>query len=308
MVVPRVARVRTTRGFLSFRERQEWRFFACLRQADRPLATVWWALVLLRSVLPPLFAVTMGFVIGAVESDGSLTGPLAAMGECSCCSRWSRLSTRPWGRTSAIASPRGSTTTSPTPWSRRPASGTSRTPLIGDITVAREFNTGVSGPPMEVNLPFIATGLVDLGAGLASAIVLVGYSWWAPLVLAGAWGSTHWLLRDSAVWKDRNTPEVREASTHADYAFRIAVDPPAAKELRVFGLADWTLERFLHSRRQLFDLQQAATGCANGRWPNRCCWSAGPTRWSSCCSVGRDQGDVPLDRAVVYAQVAVGTS
>ena len=53
--------------------------------------------------------------------------------------------------------------------------------LIGDITVARDFDAGVSGPPMEVNLPFIATGLVDLGAGLASAIVLLGYSWWAVM-------------------------------------------------------------------------------------------------------------------------------
>ena len=36
------------------------------------------------------------------------------------------------------------------------------------------------------------------------------YAWWAPLVLAGAWLATHWLLRESAVWRDRNTDEVRE--------------------------------------------------------------------------------------------------
>ena len=112
---------------------------------------------------------------------------------------------------------------------------------------------------MEVNLPFIAIGLIDLGTGVASAVVLAGYTWWAPLVLAGAWGATHWLLRESAIWKDRNTDEVREASLHAEYAFRLAVDPPPAKELRVFGLSDWALDRFTERRRQLFDLQQAAT-------------------------------------------------
>ena len=37
-------------------------------------------------------------------------------------------------------------------------------------------------------------------AGLASAAVLFGYSWWAPIVLAGAWLSTHWLLRESGIW------------------------------------------------------------------------------------------------------------
>ena len=35
------------------------------------------------------------------------------------------------------------------------------------------------------------------------------YAWWAPLVLGGAWLATHWLLRESAVWRDRNTDEVR---------------------------------------------------------------------------------------------------
>jgi len=141
-----------------------------------------------------------------------------------------------------------------------PGSGHLEDPtLAGDITVAREFDSGHHGPPMEVNLPFIASGLIDLGTGVASAAVLVGYTWWAPIVLAGAWGATHWLLRESAIWKDRNTDEVREASLHADYAFRMAVDPPPAKELRVFGIADWVLDRFTQRRRELFDLQQAAT-------------------------------------------------
>ena len=74
-----------------------------------------------------------------------------------------------------------------------------------------------------------------------------------------AWLSTHWLLRESAVWHDRNTEEVREAQRHADYAYRLAVDSPAAKELRVFGLADWTVERFRSRRQRLFDLQWKAT-------------------------------------------------
>ena len=79
-------------------------------------------------------------------------------------------------------------------------------------------------------------GLVEMVGGLASALVLAAYSWWAPLVLVAAWFATHWLLRESAVWFDRNTEEVRDAQRHADYAYRLAVDPPAAKELRLFGL------------------------------------------------------------------------
>src|SRR5262249_33465517 len=74
-----------------------------------------------------------------------------------------------------------------------------------------------------------------------------------------AWASTHYLLRESGVWKDRNTPEVQAAQRDADYAYRLAVDPPAAKELRLFGLADWTLGRFMARRNRLHELQYAAT-------------------------------------------------
>ena len=112
---------------------------------------------------------------------------------------------------------------------------------------------------MFISMDFIASGLVEMVAGLASAVVLAGYAWWAPILLAGAWLATHWLLRESGVWRDRNTDEVRDAQRHADYAYRLAVDPPAAKELRLFGLADWVVERFRSRRQQLADLRWQAT-------------------------------------------------
>ena len=77
---------------------------------------------------------------------------------------------------------------------------------------------------------------------------------------------THWLLRESCVWQDRNTDEVRDAQRHADYAYRLAVDPPAAKELRLFGLVGWTIERFVNRRTLL--LRAAVPqppGCARSR-------------------------------------------
>src|SRR5207253_5040596 len=90
-------------------------------------------------------------------------------------------------------------------------------------------------PPLFISMDFIAAGLVELVGGLASAVVLAAYAWWAPLLLAGAWLATHWLLRESAVWRDRETAEVREAQRHADYAYRLAVDPAPAKEERRVG-------------------------------------------------------------------------
>src|SRR5262249_34999948 len=130
--------------------------------------------------------------------------------------------------------------------------------LSSDLVVARDFELGMTGPPLSVSMEFIASGLVELLAGLASTIVLIGYAWWAGLLLAAAWLSTHWLLRESAVWRARNTEEVRGAQRDSDYAYRLAVDPPAAKEVRLFGLVDWTMSRFIDRRKRLHELQYAA--------------------------------------------------
>ena len=131
--------------------------------------------------------------------------------------------------------------------------------LAADLTVARDFDLGMTGPPLSYSMDFIAGGLVGTIGGLASAAVLFGFAWWAPFVLAGAWLSTHWLLRESSVWQDRNTSEVRMAQRDADYAYRLAVDPPASKELRLFGLVGWTIARFVARRTRLHQMQYEAT-------------------------------------------------
>src|SRR5207244_6784266 len=126
--------------------------------------------------------------------------------------------------------------------------------LTNDLTMARDFDLAITGPPMFISMDFIAGGLVEMVGGIASAVVLFGYAWWAPLVLAGAWFATHWLLRESAIWRDRNTEEVRAAQRDSEYAYRIAVDPPAAKELRLFGLAKWVIECFVNRGTRLLTL------------------------------------------------------
>jgi ATP-binding cassette subfamily B protein len=181
--------------------------------------------------------------------------------------------------------------------------------LAADLQVARDFDRGMTGPPLSISMDFIATGLVDMLAGFAQAIVLFGFTWWAPPLLAGAWLATHWLLRESGVWKDRNTEEVRLAQRDAEYSYRLAVDPPAAKEVRIFGLPDWVLERFITSRRRLHRLQYEAT-----RMRERSVLTSlvivlaanGLVLWMlAAAALGHH---LSLGGLVVYAQAAVGTS
>ncbi len=181
--------------------------------------------------------------------------------------------------------------------------------LTADLTVARDFDLGMTGPPLSIAMDFIASGMVELIGGVASALVLAAYRWWAPIVLAGAWLATHWLLRESGVWRDRMTDEVRSAQRDADYAYRIAVDPPASKELRLFGLAGWTIDRFRARRTRLHELQYAAT-----RLRER------PVIWSVLLVTAANllvfwllahdaaSGRLSLGLAVTFVQSAIGVS
>ena len=181
--------------------------------------------------------------------------------------------------------------------------------LTNDLAMARDFDLGISGPPLYVSMDFIAAGMVEMVAGIAATMLLFGYSWWAPLLLGGAWVATHWLLRESSIWRDRNTEEVRSAQRHADYAYKIAVDPPAAKELRLFGLSSWIVERFRHNRRILHDLRWEATRLRQK-----------PVVWSlvlvlvanavvfSAMAYDAVSGELNLERLVVFAVAAMTAS
>ena len=240
--------------------RPEVQFFRSLWAADRPLAAAWWALLVARGALPVALAVATGRVVDAISSGRPLTGPLAVVGVLFvalqvaaplhsgvAASLGNREAAWLYDQlTDACVAP--------------PGIGHLEDPeLTDDLSVARDFDLGHTGPPMSLNVDFIAQSMVTLATGLAGALALGAYVWWGPLVVGGAWVSTHYLLRESGVWKDRNTAEVRSAQRDADYAYRMAVEPPAAKELRLFGLAPWTVSRFAERRRRLYDLQTEAT-------------------------------------------------
>ena len=290
--------------------RKEWKFFAVLPKADASLAVAWWTALLLRGILPAAFAIAMGVVVGAVQRGGALSGPLGWAGAIFILLQilspiHQAVSANLGDRTAAWLYDRLTESCV-----RPPGMGHLEDPkLTADLTVARDFDLGMTGPPLSVSMDFIANGMVEMIGGVASAAILVGYAWWAPVLLAGAWLATHWILSDSAIWHDRQTEEVRGALRAADYAYRLAVDPPASKELRLFGLAGWTIERFIAKRTRLHELQYAAT-----RLRER------PVVWSMLLVVSANvivfwvlanaaaSGRISLGEVVVYIQCAIGVS
>jgi ABC-type multidrug transport system fused ATPase/permease subunit len=292
------------------RARNEWKFFTALSRADRTLAVVWWCVLVLRGVLPAIFAIAMGVLVAAVERGEGIALGLVLVGTVFVLLQvltpiHQAVGANLGDRTAAFLYDRLTEACV-----RPPGMGHLEDPkLTNDLTVARDFDLGMTGPPLFISMDFIASGLVEMIGGVASAVVLAAYAWWAPVLLGGAWLATHWLLRESAVWRDRNTDEVRSAQRDADYAYRLAVDPPASKELRLFGLAGWTLDRFVKRRTRLYALQYEAT-----RLRER------PLLWSMVLVIGANvavfwslaeavaNGSLGLGELVMFAQSAVGTS
>jgi ABC-type multidrug transport system fused ATPase/permease subunit len=292
------------------RQRNEWKFFAVLPKADRPLAFAWWATLILLGVLPAVFGIAMGMLVGAIQHGVNLAGPLTLLAVI-----FVLLQALPPVH-HAISAGLGNRTAA---WLydrlteacvRPPGMGhLEDSKLATDLTVARDFDLGMTGPPLFISMDFIARGLIQMITGLACVVVLFGYAWWPPLLLGGAWVATHWLLRESAVWRDRNTDEVRGAQRDADYAYRLAVEPSPAKELRLFGLADWTIERFVARRTRLHALQYEATRLREK-----------PLIWSLLLVLGANvvvfwslaaatlNGTLSLGAAIVFAQSALGAS
>ena len=229
--------------------------FRVLPRAHRGLAGAWWALVVLRSLVPAAAIVATGRLVGAVSAGSrpgwalavvlassvlilvlspihdAISANLGAQAGADLHERLLRAAIEPAG-VAHLEEPE----------------------LADDFALARDFDLGITAPPVRVCLPFVANGLVEAGSGTASALVLFWYQWWAPLVLVAGWLATHRLLRESTVWRTWRSEDVVRSQRHADYAYRMAVDVPAAKELRLFGLGGWTVSRFGHHRRRLLEL------------------------------------------------------
>ncbi|MGB5757918.1 MAG: ABC transporter ATP-binding protein, partial [Acidimicrobiales bacterium] len=275
---------------------------------SRPLAILWWGLVVRRAALPAVLTLAMGALIGAVQADNSITWSLAVVGgSFAMISVTSPLHTqvgavlgdRTSGHlqaqlTSAVSDPPG-------------IAHLERPGLADELVAARDFDLGQIGPPISVSMGFVGAGLVELLSGAAQAVALATVAWWGALVLSAAWLSTHYLLRESSFWARRGDPEVQAEQRHADYSYRLAVEAVPAKELRVFGLSEWVVDRFALRRTRLLDMQ----------------WEAMKLRQRSLSTVfvvlgvahavvlvpligGAVKGDVPMSDLVIAAQALIG--
>ncbi|MBB5895009.1 ABC transporter ATP-binding protein [Kutzneria kofuensis] len=276
-------------------------FIRALWRAHRGLAAAWWILLLAQAILPAAFAYTTGALISATEPTTPLIGLatvfllmqiLAPLHAQVGTNLGDHLSSRLQDRLiTAATGPAG-------------IAHLESTALAGELAVARDFDLGISGPPLALSMGMIAGSLVEALAGAGQAILLATYHWWAGATLAVAWLATHWLLKDAGVWH-RDTEEVQYAQRRAEYTYRLAVDPPAGKEIRLFGLSDWTVRQFVHNRRKLVDLRWQATKLRQRGvgWTLALLTAAnGVVFWTLAMDT------TGLGQKATYAQAAIGTA
>jgi ATP-binding cassette subfamily B protein len=130
----------------------------------------------------------------------------------------------------------------------RVALGTPGVAPLEDPSIADEVQA-VQDAERSAVLRRTASELSHIGTmrlrGAGAFVVLLGFEWWAPFLLAGAWYLTNLVyLKTTAegVSVDMNEGSVR--LRRAEYLRSLALEPAAAKEVRVFGMGGWVVGRF----------------------------------------------------------------
>jgi ATP-binding cassette subfamily B protein len=103
--------------------------------------------------------------------------------------------------------------------------------------------------------------------GAGAFVVLLGFAWWAPLLLAAAWYLTNRLffkVAENGISFDNSEGPV--LLRRAEYVRSLATGAPAAKEVRVFGLGDWIVGRYgdawLDALRLMWESRRTGRGLA----------------------------------------------
>ncbi len=287
----------------------QWRFFAALSRASRGLALTWMSLIVARGLLPVALVLTIGDVVASVGNTEALARGLTVVAIVFTLAQvlasvHAQVSVNLGDRMSTYLQDQLLDATL-TPDGLRHMESSE---LTDRLAVAQDFDLGRSGPPMDISIGIIAGGLVEFVIGLGQVGVLATYRWWVALLVGTVWISTHWLLRDSST-SSRLDDRIQSAQRRSEYTYRLAVDPPAAKEIRLFGLSEWSVAQFAESCRRLLDL----------RW-NAMRLREWPIIWSTVLLVGvnlglfgllardAESGAIDLAEIAVYAQAAIGVA
>jgi ATP-binding cassette, subfamily B, bacterial len=113
--------------------------------------------------------------------------------------------------------------------------------VLDELASARGELLG--GQPAGAPLALISQLGDRLTGVLACLTIAIGFRWWLGLGLLAMWLAVRWPLADGMRFQARRVRSAAEPMRRSWYMLGLAWKPPAAKEVRMFGLGDWIADR-----------------------------------------------------------------
>ncbi|HEX2077553.1 MAG TPA: ABC transporter ATP-binding protein [Longimicrobium sp.] len=146
--------------------------------------------------------------------------------------------------------------------------------------------------------------------GLGAFAVLLAFSWWAPLLLAGAWYLSNRLflkVTENGISFDSSHGPV--LLRRAEYVRSLAMAAPAAKEVRVFGLGDWVVARYgdawLDALRLMWRSRRTSRGLSTATGVALALSHAGVL---GALALAAARGELSAAALVVFVQAVIATA
>jgi ATP-binding cassette subfamily B protein len=144
--------------------------------------------------------------------------------------------------------------------------------------------------------------------GLAALLMLLAFRWWAPLLLGGAWHLVNLVFVRIVERGFRIDLTETARQRRAQYLRSLAMESSTAKEVRVFGLGDWMVERYADgwasALRALWDVRRAHPGLTVAA---ALALVASHAAVLGALAIAVDRGEVTAAGLVVFVQAAIAT-
>lgn len=114
--------------------------------------------------------------------------------------------------------------------------------VAAELATIEEYDRAGTYRDAIVRMGGLAIGRLQ---GAASLAILLAFRWWAPFVVLAGWrlvnaSVARWIERGVALGHLHSGTGLRRAQ----YLRSLAVEAPAAKEIRIFGLARWMADQY----------------------------------------------------------------
>ncbi|MEQ7123476.1 ATP-binding cassette domain-containing protein [Actinopolymorpha sp. B11F2] len=179
--------------------------------------------------------------------------------------------------------------------------------VLADVRKVRGLGMDPTRPSMAIEA--LGWLLPSWLQALGSTVVLAFFHWWLGLIWLVAWPVLVYVMQREYVRVGQITYGQSSALRRAEYLRDLALEPPAGKEVRVWGMLDWLISRFESTWRTAIE----PVWNARKPHPRTLFGSTGAVLVLNLASYGllawaATRGDLALGALAVYAQALNGAN